>query len=103
MAVFAEARNPRTTPRWVPPLLLDDGVNTADDLGSVGICAHGNVLGLLLNHLDPGYGREDADRTSNPDVVKLTTRESQLVWDPEFRLPGLDQIATNHRDSPIDW
>ena len=71
--------------------------------GTIGICAHGNVMGLLLNHLESRYGREEADRIRNPDVVKLVAQDGELVWDPDFHLPGLDDIATDHRDTPIDW
>ena len=71
--------------------------------GTIGICAHGNVMGLLLNHLEPGYGREEADRLKNPDVVKLVVQDGALVWDRDFQLPGLGDIATDHRDTPIDW
>ncbi len=71
--------------------------------GTIGICAHGNVMGLLLNHLESGYGREEADRMRNPDVVKLVAQDDALIWDRDFRLPGLDDIATDHRDTPIDW
>ena len=71
--------------------------------GTIGICAHGNVMGLLLNHLESGYGRKEADRLRNPDVVRLVAQDGALVWDRNFRLPGLDDIATDHRNTPIDW
>jgi hypothetical protein len=58
---------------------------------------------LLLNHLEPTYGREDADRLRNPDVVKLVIEEAGLRWDSEFELPGLDGVATHARETPVDW
>ena len=70
---------------------------------SIAICAHGNVMGLLLNHLEPTYRRAEADRMRNPDIVKLVANGDDFVWDREFELPGLDDIATDHRDTPIDW
>ena len=76
---------------------------TQDRSGPIGICGHGNVMALLLNHLEPTYGREDADRLRNPDVVKLVVEEAGLRWDSEFNLPGLDDVATHARETPVDW
>jgi hypothetical protein len=74
-----------------------------EETGVVGVCAHGNVIGLLLNHLCSGFGREETDRLRNPDVVKLVVNGDGLVWDDTFRLSGLQDIATDHQDTPVDW
>jgi 2,3-bisphosphoglycerate-dependent phosphoglycerate mutase len=74
-----------------------------DEAGSsIAVCAHGNVMGLLLNHLDANYGRAETDLMRTPDVVKLIGKGDALVWDRDFRLPGLDDIATDHKETPID-
>ena len=70
---------------------------------SIAVCAHGNVMGLLLNHLEPTYGLAEADLMRNPDVVKLVADGDDLRWDRQFQLPGLDDIATDHRETPVDW
>ena len=70
---------------------------------TIGISAHGNVIALMLNHMEPGYGSEEADRLRNPDVIKLDLCDGRLGWDRSFRLSGIDHIVTFHEDTPIDW
>ncbi len=67
---------------------------------TIGISTHGNVMGLLLNHIDRAFGREQADRLTNPDVVRVVAND-RLVWDREFRLPGLENIATDYKETPV--
>ena len=67
---------------------------------SIGISTHGHVIGLFLNHLDCAFGREQAERLKNPDVVRVVASD-RLVWDREFRLPGLENIATDHKETPV--
>ena len=67
---------------------------------TIGISTHGNVIGLLLNHIDRAFGREQADGLKNPDVVRVVAGDP-LVWDREFRLPGLQNIATDYKETPI--
>jgi len=73
------------------------------ETGVIGISTHGAVLALLLNHLDSGYGPDDADQLMNPDVLKLDFVDGELSWDRAFRLPGIDAVATHHAETPIDW
>jgi 2,3-bisphosphoglycerate-dependent phosphoglycerate mutase len=73
------------------------------DVGIVAICTHGNVIGLLMNHVEPQWGREATDRLRNPDVLKLNVSGSEFVWDRAFRLEGLDEIASGYHETPIDW
>jgi 2,3-bisphosphoglycerate-dependent phosphoglycerate mutase len=68
---------------------------------TIGICAHGNVIGLYLNHLDGRNGRETAERLMNPDVLRIRTHDSTVEWDRTFQLPGLEALATDHADTPI--
>ncbi len=70
---------------------------------TIAISAHGNVIALMLNHVEPGYGWEEADRLRNPDVVKIDLTDTGLTWDRSFRLAGIDNIVTPHGDTPIDW
>lgn len=67
---------------------------------TIGISTHGHVMGLFLNHIDRDFGREQADRLTNPDVVRVVARD-RLVWDREFRLPGLENIATDYKETPV--
>ena len=71
--------------------------------GTIGVCAHGNVIGLLLNHLDPAFGLAGADRLRNPDVIGLDFRNGTLTWDNTYELDGMDSIATHPRETPIAW
>jgi 2,3-bisphosphoglycerate-dependent phosphoglycerate mutase len=69
----------------------------------VGICTHGNVIGLLLNAIDPTFGKAATEALRNPDVVKLVADEGQLLlWDRDFTLPRLAAIATDHTATPIE-
>ena len=67
---------------------------------TIGISTHGHVIGLFLNHIDQAFGRQQADRIKNPDVVRVVASD-RLIWDREFRLPGLEDIATDHRETPV--
>jgi len=62
--------------------------------GVSALFAHGNVIGLFLNSLDTGYGRLEAEALTNPDVIKLDYNEAAFRWDTQFRLAGLERIAT---------
>ena len=67
---------------------------------TIGITTHGNVMGLFLNHIDRVFGREQAERLRNPDVVRIVANH-RLVWDREFRLSGLENIATDNKETPV--
>jgi 2,3-bisphosphoglycerate-dependent phosphoglycerate mutase len=71
--------------------------------GTVGVCAHGNVIGLLLNHLDTSFGLDRASQLRNPDIIALDYRNDTLTWDTAYKLDGMDHIATDAGDTPIDW
>ena len=66
---------------------------------TIGISAHGNVIGLFLNHIHPAFRRDEAEALTNPDVVRVLA-DGRFVWDQEFHLPGLENIATNHLETP---
>jgi 2,3-bisphosphoglycerate-dependent phosphoglycerate mutase len=70
---------------------------------TVAISSHGNSIGLYLNTLDPSFGMKEMFSIRNPDVVRLTATESGVAVDTDFELPGLQKIARDHRESPIDW
>jgi hypothetical protein len=55
---------------------------------------------LFLNHIHPAFGRDEAEALTNPDVVRISA-DGRFVWDQEFRLPGLENIATNHSETPF--
>ena len=61
---------------------------------------HGNVIGLFLNSLDSGYGRIEAEALTNPDVIRLDYDDVDFGWDSQFRLAGLERIATAHVSVP---
>ena len=61
---------------------------------------HGNVIGLFLNSLDGGYGRLEAEALTNPDVVRLDFDDVGFSWNSQFRLAGLERIATAHVSVP---
>ncbi len=78
-------------------------IMTDETSPTIGISAHGNVIALMLNHVESRYGWVEADRLRNPDVVKLDLRDGGLSWDRSFHLPGIDNIVSFHEDTPIDW
>ncbi len=75
---------------------------TACQEETIAACTHGNVIGLFLHHLDPAYGRQDAERITNPDVLRLRIGGTTGTWEDRFTLPGLDRIASNHGDPTED-
>ena len=77
------------------------GILAANGEKTIGISTHGNVIGLFLNNLDQNFGREQTEALQNPDVVRIVVSGDRLVWDQEFRLPGLENIATDHGETPV--
>jgi 2,3-bisphosphoglycerate-dependent phosphoglycerate mutase len=69
---------------------------------TIGICTHGNVIGLFLHHLDPGHGRETTEAIRNPDVFRFRYRDEAFAWDQHYRLGGLDEIASDHAATPFE-
>ena len=69
---------------------------------TLGIAAHGNVISLFLNHVDPAFGRADADALQNPDLRKVVHRDGAYHWDRTFRVDALAEIWTDHLETPID-
>ncbi len=72
------------------------------DAATIGVCAHGNVLGLLLNHIDEANGRAETESLLNPDVLRVLVADDQITWDRTFRLPGIKSLATPHTATPIE-
>jgi 2,3-bisphosphoglycerate-dependent phosphoglycerate mutase len=68
----------------------------------IAISTHGNVIGLFLNWVDNSTGRKEAEQLKNPDVVRVVRRDGVFAWDRNFRLRGLETIATDHRETPVD-
>jgi len=69
--------------------------------GPIAISSHGNVIALFLNWIDGAAGREEADALTNPDVLRISRRDDAFIWDREFRLPGLEEIASDYRETPV--
>ena len=67
---------------------------------TIGIVIHGNVTGLFLNHIDQTFGREEAEALKNPDVLRIVAGD-RINWDREFRLPGLESIAIDQDETPV--
>lgn len=74
---------------------------TEGDGRTIGVCGHGNVIGLYLNHLDRRNGRETAERLANPDVLRIGRDGRTTTWDRSFRLAGLADLATDPSQTPI--
>jgi 2,3-bisphosphoglycerate-dependent phosphoglycerate mutase len=69
---------------------------------TIGISSHGAVIALFLNWIDAGVGIRDAEELTNPDVIKVEWDGEGYLWDRRFVLPGIETIATDHRETPID-
>ena len=74
----------------------------ANEGGIIAVSTHGNVMGLFLNSIEPEAGRAETEQLTNPDVVKIVGLKGVLYWDRSFHLSGLEGIATDHRDTPMD-
>jgi len=66
------------------------------------VCAHGNVIGLYLNHVDDRNGREAAERLTNPDVLRIRADGRTVEWDRSFRLEGLAGLSSDPTETPMD-
>ena len=78
------------------------GITDANEGQVIAVSTHGNVMGLFLNSIEPDAGIAETEQLTNPDVVKIVGLKDGLHWDRTFHLSGLEGIATDHRDSPMD-
>ncbi len=62
---------------------------------TLAISSHGNVIGLLLQHIDARFAFEHASSIRNPDVLRVTFDGAALRWDSEFALHELGTFATH--------
>ena len=62
-------------------LLAVNGILSEPAGGTIGICSHGTVIGLLLNTLDFRFGIKETEALRTPDV---------------------HAISTDHRETPVD-
>jgi 2,3-bisphosphoglycerate-dependent phosphoglycerate mutase len=69
---------------------------------TIGICAHGAVIGLMLHEIEAGGGREYAEALTNPDVIRVIVSDDGWSWDRKVHLPGLLTIASLPDETPID-
>jgi broad specificity phosphatase PhoE len=69
--------------------------------GTAVVFTHGHVLALFLNAATGAFGRQDAERLTNPDVIRIELKNGLLTWDGEFRLAGLKEITTSHEETPL--
>src|ERR1044071_8776484 len=61
---------------------------------TLAISSHGNVIGLLLQRIDPRFAFEHACSIRNPDVLRITFDGAALRWDAGFSLGALASFAT---------
>jgi len=69
---------------------------------TIGICAHGAVIGLLLNTRDAEVGREQAEALTNPDVLRVVVDGENWQWESEFQLSGLRAVSSLHDETTLD-
>jgi len=75
----------------------------AESVGrTIGISAHGMVIGLFLHHLDSAFGRLETEALTNPDVIRIVFADGRFAWDRNFRLDGLAEIASHHDDTAYE-
>jgi 2,3-bisphosphoglycerate-dependent phosphoglycerate mutase len=67
---------------------------------TLAISSHGNVIALLLKHIDTTYTFEHACAIRNPDVFRVTFDGEKLRWDRTFQLDALKAISTAFGDQP---
>jgi len=63
---------------------------------TLGLCSHGNVISLFLNHIQSDFRREHAEQIRNPDVMRVHFDQNGFLWDSKFVLAGLSDIATHY-------
>ena len=61
---------------------------------TLAVASHGNVIGLLLQHIDSRFAFEHACAIRNPDVLRVTYDGTALRWDAAFSLGALSSFAT---------
>ncbi len=80
-----------------------DRIVTAHAGRTLAVSSHGNVISLFLNALDPGFSRREAEDLMNPHVLRVISARGAYRWNSDFRLPGLAEISTDYRQTPIKW
>ena len=82
------------------------GAVTGLTRGNVGrriaISSHGNVLGLLLNHIDASSGRAACEALRNPEMLRMHWVDEGFHWDRGYKCDALEEFATGFTDSQLD-
>jgi 2,3-bisphosphoglycerate-dependent phosphoglycerate mutase len=89
---FADGESSRQAQSRMYEATLD--VVSSSRARTLAISSHGNVIGLLLQHIDPRFAFEHACSIRNPDVLRVTFDGAVLRWDADFALRGLSTFAT---------
>ena len=71
-----------------------ESIVTSSTARTLAISSHGNVIALLLQHIDTTYTFEHACAIRNPDVFRVTFDGKKLRWDRNFKLDALKAIST---------
>lgn len=77
-------------------------ISKANAGSTLAVSTHGNVFGLFLNYIDESNGKFETEMLRNPDVARLVCKNGHYTWDRDFRLAGLENIATHHSETPLD-
>jgi len=71
-----------------------ESIITSSTARTLAISSHGNVIALLLQHIDTTYTFEHACAIRNPDVFRVTYDGKTLHWDRTFEMDALEDIST---------
>ncbi len=77
-----------------------ESIITSSTARTLAISSHGNVIALLLQHIDTTYTFEHACAIRNPDVFRVTFDGKKFRWDRNFKLDALKAISTGFGADP---
>ncbi|SME95009.1 histidine phosphatase family protein [Pseudobacteriovorax antillogorgiicola] len=73
----------------------------SEESGTLLLSSHGNLISLLLNSLDSGFGFQESRQLKNPDLIKITVSDA-ISWDKTFDSAKLlGEIFTDQDQTPI--
>ena len=68
---------------------------------TIGVCSHGNAIGLFLNYVDPSFGLDQASAIRTPEISKVMRHKGLWTWQREFTAgPTFEALATDFRATP---
>ena len=75
--------------------------NESPHNSSVGVCTHGNIIGLFMSSLKTSFSYAETISLRNPEIIALTYKNETFAHDVNFSCPDLEIICSPFEETPF--